>query len=86
MKLSLNWRECEGLRRLLQGPAATSCQDFDTGDFREDTQRGQSGVLELEWEIAELSRGLQGVKIRSSDEELLRADPKGRPVEAAAES
>jgi ankyrin repeat protein len=42
--------------------------------------------MKLEWEREELQRVLEGLKIRSSDEELLRTDPKERPLAIATES
>ena len=42
--------------------------------------------LELEWERDELLRVLAGLKIRSSNKELLRTDPKGRPLAKAAKA
>lgn len=42
--------------------------------------------MKLEWERDQLLGILKRLKIRSSDEELLRKDPKGRPVATAAES
>jgi hypothetical protein len=40
----------------------------------------------MEWERDELLRVLDGLQIRSSNEELLRTDPKGRPLAKAARS
>jgi hypothetical protein len=42
--------------------------------------------LKMEWERDELLRVLDGLQIRSSNEELLRTDPKGRPLAKVTKS
>ena len=55
-------------------------------NFKKSPDMNQAICMELEWERDELLRILEGLKIRSSDEELLRTDPEGRPVATGAES
>ena len=55
-------------------------------NFEPTTKSGRVRHMKLEWERDELLRILKNLKIRSSDEELLRTDPKGRPIATAAES
>jgi ankyrin repeat protein len=54
--------------------------------FEKTPDMNQAICMKLEWERDELLRVLEGLKIRSSDEELLRTDPKRRPFATSAES
>ena len=53
--------------------------------FKKTPDVDRATCMKLEWERDELLRLLKRLKIRSSDAELLRTDPKGRPLATAEE-